>query len=199
MNLSENVNNGVNGTGVLNEGVSPGWDNVGQQALPDRNKWTKQENIDIMECYCRSKPINENGVPIRGYHKRMYREWQDRGLFKATEQRICNQARAIGKNGWLSEVELEAIRKKVLMEMEDRERTEGKTDDNEQREQVENQTEGQMEEKMVDGYIDVEEGETLLDKNNDLNEEEHEILTQIMEIMKGKKFGGQSGQKNGQK
>ena len=31
----------------------------------------------------------------------------------------------------------------------------------------------------------------MLGENNDLNEEEHEIFTQLMEIMKGKKFGGQ--------
>ena len=77
MNLNENVNNGVNGTGVLNEGASPGRDNVGQEALPDRHhttackKWRKQANIVIMECYYRSKPLNENGIPIGGHRKRM--------------------------------------------------------------------------------------------------------------------------------
>ena len=117
----------------------------------------------------------------------MYGKWQDRGLLKVTEQSICDQARAIRKNRWLTKVELEAIRRKVLMEKEDREMTKGTADDNEQREQVENQTERQM----VDGNIDVVEGETLLDENNNLNEEEHEILTQLMEIMKGKKLVGQ--------
>ena len=69
MHLNENVNNGVNGTGVLNEGASPGRDNVRQQALPDRHhaiarkKWSKQVNIVIMGCYYRSKPLNDNGVP----------------------------------------------------------------------------------------------------------------------------------------
>ena len=69
--------------------------------------------------------------------------------------------------------------------------TEGTADDNEQREKVENQTEGQMEEQTVDGNIDVEEGETFLDGNNDLNEEEHEMLTQLMEIIKSKNLGEQ--------
>ena len=34
-------------------------------------------------------------------------------MFESTEQRVCDQARAIRKNGWLSELELEAIKKHV--------------------------------------------------------------------------------------
>ena len=89
---------------------------------------------------------------------------------------MYDQAVAIRKNGWLTEVELEAIKRKMLME-KDKETTEGTADDNEQREQVENQTEGRMEEQMVDGNIDVANSETLLDENNDLNNEDQEILT----------------------
>ena len=43
----------------------------------------------------------------------MFREWRDRGLFELTEQRVCDQARAIKKNGWLSQLELEAIKRQV--------------------------------------------------------------------------------------
>ena len=45
----------------------------------------------------------------------MSREWRDRGLFlfKSTEQRVGDQARAIRKNGWLSQLELEIIEKQV--------------------------------------------------------------------------------------
>ena len=45
-------------------------------------------------------------------------KWIERGLFDSTEQRICDQVRAIRKNGWLSEVELEAVRRKVETENE---------------------------------------------------------------------------------
>ena len=34
-------------------------------------------------------------------------------MFESTEQRVCDQARAIRKNGWLSELELEAIKLQV--------------------------------------------------------------------------------------
>ena len=34
-------------------------------------------------------------------------------MFESREQRVCDQARAIRKNGWLSELELEAIKRQV--------------------------------------------------------------------------------------
>ena len=34
-------------------------------------------------------------------------------MFKSIEQRVCDQARAVRKNGWLSELELEAIKRQV--------------------------------------------------------------------------------------
>ena len=46
----------------------------------------------------------------------MYSQWKIRGMFESTEQRICDQARAIKKNGWLSDLELEAIRRNIKME-----------------------------------------------------------------------------------
>ena len=39
----------------------------------------------------------------------MFRGWRERRMFESTEQRACDQARVIRKNGWLSEPELEAI------------------------------------------------------------------------------------------
>ena len=64
-----------------------------------------------MECFYRSKPFDDEGKPIRGYRKRMFREWRERGMLESTEQRVCEQARAIRKNGWLSELGLEAIKR----------------------------------------------------------------------------------------
>ena len=54
----------------------------------------------------------------------MFEECRERGIFKATEQRVCDQARAteqrmcdqtraIRQNGWLLEPELEAIKRQV--------------------------------------------------------------------------------------
>ena len=68
----------------------------------------------VMECYYRSNAIDKNGVPPKGYRQRMYREWLERGpLGDVTDQRICDQARAIRKNGWLLEVELEMLKRRI--------------------------------------------------------------------------------------
>ena len=66
-----------------------------------------------MECYYKSNPIDKNGVPLKGYRQRMNRERLERGPFgDATEQRICDQARVIRKNGWLMELELEMLKRR---------------------------------------------------------------------------------------
>ena len=49
----------------------------------------------------------------------MFREWRDRGMFESAEQRVCDQARAIRRKGWLSELELEAIKRQVEDESQD--------------------------------------------------------------------------------
>ena len=66
-----------------------------------------------MECFYRNKPFDEEGKSVRGCRKRMFRKWRDRGLFRSTEQRVCDQARAIRSNGWLSQAELGAIKRQV--------------------------------------------------------------------------------------
>ena len=52
----------------------------------------------MMECFYRKKPFDEEGKPIRGYRKRMFREWRERGIFESTEQRVFDQPRPIRKN-----------------------------------------------------------------------------------------------------
>ena len=69
----------MNGTELNKEGSSPGRCPTVQQgglgrhqdtaSTRIRHKWSKEVNVIIMECYYRSNPVNENGVPIRGYRK----------------------------------------------------------------------------------------------------------------------------------
>ena len=104
-------------------------------------------NMVVMECYFRSNPVDENGIPLRGYRQRLLREWNERGLFPTTEQRLCDQARAIRKNGWLTELELEGIKRKIQVDNGEEEnlneeidgnvgleRSEGEPTENEERE-----------------------------------------------------------------
>ena len=103
-----NKSNGGNGTGTLDdEGVAPTsvWAidpaSAGLYPATDQQtcrSWSKKETVTVMECYFLSKPVDENGVPVRGYRKLMHRQWQERGMFQVTEQRLCDQARAITKN-----------------------------------------------------------------------------------------------------
>ena len=68
-------------------------------------------NNIVMECFFRSKPFDDEGKSIRRYRQRMIQEWKEHGVFEITEQRLCDQARASRKNGWLSDLELENIRR----------------------------------------------------------------------------------------
>ena len=93
--------NGVNGETC--EAASPsrcptvGQGGPGRHPATVRMKWSRDMNIAVMECYYLSKPVNENGRPVRGYRQRMHAVWKERGLQKITEQRLCDQARAIRK------------------------------------------------------------------------------------------------------
>ena len=86
-----------------------------------------------MDCFFRSKPFDDDGKPIRGYRQRMMQEWKEHGVFEITEQRLCDQARAIRKNGWHCDSELKNIRRIIEAESE---KVNESTDDEE-----ENQTE----------------------------------------------------------
>ena len=113
--------NGVNGsgTGETGEAASPGRCPTVGQGGPGRHpatvrmKWSRDMNIAVMECYYLSKPVDENGRPVRGYRQRMHAVWKERGLQKITEQRLCDQARAIRKNEWFTLVELDEIRRRM--------------------------------------------------------------------------------------
>ena len=48
----------------------------------------------------------------------MMQEWKEHGVFEITEQRLCDQARAITKNGLLSDLELENIPRMIEAESE---------------------------------------------------------------------------------
>ena len=71
-----------------------------------------------MECFFRSKPFDDDGKPIRGFRKRMMQKQKEHGVFDITKQRLCDQARAIRKNGWLSDLEFETIQRMVKAEGE---------------------------------------------------------------------------------
>ena len=191
INMGESLNglldNGVNGTGAFCEGASSGRCPVGEQRRPGRHPatarmmWSKDVNKVVMECYLKSKPVNENGVPIRGYRQRMFRVWQEIGLFQSNEQRICDQARATGKNGWLSELEIEVIKRKINQEETGDTNVQGlgdaTTDENMENDEVQ-QEEGEFD--MQDEPGD----DANIKELNDISEEDRRIISEILELSK---------------
>ena len=175
MSEMSNINsndNGVKGTGTDSEGASPG---PGRHPTTVRTKWTKEVNIVVMECYYRSNPIDESGVPIRGYRRRMFNEWIQRGPFQdITEQRICDQARTIRKNGWLTELELEMIKRNI-------EREEFQ-DNNSETNEGDNRNDTLVEEDRTVTSIENVIPVKLVSNDEEMNEDERSIVNELIQI-----------------
>ena len=60
-----------------------------------------------MQCYYQSMPSRNE------YRKRMLQIWVEKGMFQVTKQRLVDQANQIHKKQWLSELELEEIRRLI--------------------------------------------------------------------------------------
>ena len=190
-------NNGVNGTRPLGEGPSPGRCFLVQQREPGRlqvtarMKQNKEVNKIVMECFYRSKPFDEEGKPVRGYRQRMFREWRDRGLFESTEQRVCDQARAIMKNGWLSQLELEAVKRQVEDEFQGEFGEDAATgvetveneDMVENEAMVENEVESVAEEIVNVGEVNINFIDSVDDTRHTLNDKHRKIVERLNKIM----------------
>ena len=50
---------------------------------------------------------------IRGYRKRMFSLWLQKGMFWGSKQRLLDQANTIRRNSWMTELEIEELEKKV--------------------------------------------------------------------------------------
>ena len=154
-------------------------------------KWNKEVNKVMMESFYRIKLFNQEGEPVRGYRQRMFREWRNRGLFESTEQHVCDQAWAIRKNGWLSQLELETIKRQVEDQFQSifgedaaiKVETVQNEDTAENEDMVENKVES-----VVEKIVNVEEvnnnvTESVDDTRHNLNGENQKIVEQLNEIM----------------
>ena len=114
--------------------------------------------------------MNDEGKPIRGYRKRMHAIWWERQQLEVTEQRLCDQARMIRVNGWLIELELEQIKRRVLTEND---------------EAIDEDVHDVEEEAGVSAGIKVstnEDDRVFVGHNDDLNDEEIETLNKLNKI-----------------
>ena len=106
-------------------------------------------------------------------------------MFDSTEQRICDQARAIRNNGWLSELELEMIKRKIENEAENED---GNLNDGAQSEIANEETEVRNDQenanyKVDDANVirhDVNEAET---NDIEIDQDQRQIVEQLKELM----------------
>ena len=115
MSSNEIETNDVSGSRLAEQGPSSG--RCSQQGnirhhranpvISKSRKWTSQENKIVMECYLLSEP------KIRGYRKRMLSLLLQKGMFWVSEQRLVDQANAIRRNSWMTELEIEELEIKV--------------------------------------------------------------------------------------
>eukprot|EP00795_Rhopilema_esculentum_P002131 gene2130-biopygen11212 len=116
--------NDVNGSGSTGEAVASGRGGGATQASlgryhataestvgsRTRNQWTREDNRTVMECYVASEPNK------RGYRKRMVNIWRSRNLAQVSEQRLLDQVRQIRLKGWITELEMEEIKRQKTIE-----------------------------------------------------------------------------------
>ena len=114
-----------------------------------------------------------------------------RGLFESTEQRVCDQARAIRKNGWLSQLELETIKRQVEDEFQgefgEDAATEVETVENEDttenKDMIKNEAESVAEETVNVEEVNNNVIDSVGDTRHNLNDEYRKIVEQLNEIM----------------
>ena len=100
-------------------------------------------------------------------------------MLESTEQRACDQARAIRKNGWLSEPELEAIKRQLEDESH-----------NEFSRQQDVAVDAETVEIDVGTAEEVNDAEDSIgDTEGDLNEEHQVIVEQLMKIKVERRTG----------
>ena len=97
-------------------------------------------NVAVIECYFLSRPFKEGENPVRGYRKQTHNIWKERQGLKVTEQRLCEQARMIKMNEWLTEPEMNVTKKCMMNENADKNyQNDGNDGDDHQGEATENE------------------------------------------------------------
>ena len=117
MASGRNRDNSVNDTGTRNgDSVTLGMDVRVQQpeiycqhdtATKVKTKWAKELNKLAMKCYLMSE------FSKRGFRKKMHNIWTDIGVFELSEHKLAGQVLVIRNYGWLSEKEIEEIRREI--------------------------------------------------------------------------------------
>ena len=189
------TDNGVNETGTPGEGFSPGRCLMAQQQGPGlqqttarriRRKWSQDDNRIVMECYYSSEPGRN------GYRKRMHSVWFSKGMFPVTEQRLVDQKNQITKKQWLSNLELEEI-KRSIEDASYGQIEQGIQHENRDEEIVDHETDVGHEGANRNFYFSVDEEVTdeeknLIERLNEISEKDIVRLPSLRGVEKGKLY-----------
>ena len=115
--MSSDDRNRAKGTGSnYGEGALHGRSALGQQEASGRypatasnsgSRTRRTKELNKQKCYIKSDPSK------RGFRKRMFSICNELGVFELNEQKLAGQALAIRTNGWLSEIEIEEIKREI--------------------------------------------------------------------------------------
>ena len=142
-----------------------------------RRKWQKSEYMNALECLL----IAEKKGVKKGIGKIAYDLWIDKGMWEIDEKSLMNQIRMIKSKGWVTNTEIETIRRKI---------------DNEGRYEV---NEGTMHDSdniadINDENVDINHADNANEElitiiENDLSDSERHRLLRLRETLEGDDFG----------
>ena len=187
--ISNQHGNGTSNPNMSIGGASPGISFRSEQRNLDRHtltatptkqkckqarKWTKEMNIKVMKCYLKCNPN------MGGYRKRFIQIWKDNGGFEVTEQQLVMRIYYIKTRNWLTESEIEEIKrqcntpKRTGLRSTSRQNTpqepESSLDSN-----TENESSGAEEDESIQGSSNI----ALEPEDNNLSEDELTIVEKI--------------------
>ena len=142
-----------------------------------RRKWEKSEYMNALECLLRAE---EKGVK-KGIGKIVHDLWIEMGMWEIDEKNLMNQIRMIKSKGWVTNIEIEAIRRKI--------ENEGRDEVNEGTIKESDNTADFYDEKGDINHADSANEEPIRIVENVLSESERDRLLRLREALEGDDFG----------
>ena len=83
--------------------------NSNSDSNSDNNSNGPRKAIEaVMDCYLRSK------LDVRENRKKMLSLWRRKGRFEISEQRLADQIKLVKQNQWLTTVNIEEMKRKIM-------------------------------------------------------------------------------------
>ena len=142
-----------------------------------RRKWDKSEYMNALECLLRAE---EKGVK-KGIGKIVHDLWIEMGIWEIDEKNLMNQIRMIKSKGWVTNIEIETIRRKI--------ENEGRDEVNEGTIKESDNTADFYDENGDINHADSANEEPIRIVENVLSESERDRLLRLREALEGNDFG----------